>query len=325
MYAVSNLDPASSASLSADCEAASATPVAQRVTARITELGEGMQIRRALPARERRLIGAWCFLDHFGPTDIAGTRGMRVAPHPHIGLQTVSWLLQGEVLHRDSLGSLQSIRPGQLNLMTSGRGISHSEESPVAASPTLHGLQLWIALPESARNMAPAFDHYPTLPIVARDGVSVTVFAGEALGERSPAAIYSPLVGIDLQLAPHSSMQLPLRSHFEYGALVMQGSLTVEREELSPGTLLYLGCGRQSLALRSDTGARAVLLGGEPFEEPVLMWWNFVARTKAELSQASRDWNERAGYLGEVKGFDGGRLTAPLPPWATAGDAPPSP
>jgi hypothetical protein len=325
MPAMSNLDPVSPPSLSADCEAASATPVAQRVTARATELGGGMQIRRALPARERRLIGAWCFLDHFGPTDIAGTPGMRVAPHPHIGLQTVSWLLQGEVLHRDSLGSLQSIRPGELNLMTSGRGISHSEESPATASPTLHGLQLWIALPESARNMAPAFDHYPTLPAVARDGASVTVLAGEALGERSPAAIYSPLVGLDLQMAPHSSLQLPLHSPFEYGALVMQGSLTLDREPLAPGTLLYLGCGRQSLALRSDTGARAVLLGGKPFDEPVLMWWNFVARTKDELSRVSRDWNERADYLGEVKGYDGDRLTAPLPPWAAAGAAPASP
>jgi redox-sensitive bicupin YhaK (pirin superfamily) len=319
MRGMSNLDPASATSLSVECDAASAAPVAQRVAARITVLGEGMRIRRALPARERRLIGAWCFLDHFGPTDIAGTRGMRVGPHPHIGLQTVSWLLQGEVLHRDSLGSLQLIRPGQLNLMTSGRGISHSEESPATTSPTLHGLQLWVALPDTARNMGPVFDHYPALPTVERDGVSITVFAGEALGERSPAAVHSPLVGLDFQMAPQSSTQLPVRSHFEYGALVMQGSLTVAGEELAPGTLLYLGCGRESLSLRSDTGARAVLLGGEPFTEPVLMWWNFVARTKVEILQACQDWNAQSDYLGDVKGYDGARLTAPLPPWVATG------
>lgn len=283
-----------------------------------------MRIRRALPARERRLIGAWCFLDHIGPTDIGGTRGLRVGPHPHIGLQTVTWLIQGEVLHRDSLGSLQSIRPGQLNLMTSGRGISHSEESPAAAPGTIHGLQLWIALPDAAMNMAPAFDHYPTLPTVARDGVSVTVLAGEALGERSPAAVHSPLVGLDLLLSPQSSTQLPLNPRFEYGALVMEGSLTACGEELVPGTLLYLGCGRERLPLSSDTGARAALLGGQPFGEPVLMWWNFVARTQAQILQATRDWNARADYLGDVKGYDGERLVAPMPPWASAGAAPPA-
>jgi redox-sensitive bicupin YhaK (pirin superfamily) len=280
----------------------------------MAEVGEGMKIRRALPSRERRLIGAWCFLDHFGPTDIGGTRGMRVGPHPHIGLQTVTWLLEGEVLHRDSLGSLQSIRPGQLNLMTSGRGISHSEESPPMATPLLHGLQFWIALPDSARNMAPAFDHYPTLPIITCDGATVTVFAGQALGERSPAAIHSALVGLDVQMPPQSSARLPLHSHFEYGALVMQGSLTVGDEELGPGTLLYLGCGRESLVLRSDSGTRAVLVGGQPFGEPVLMWWNFVARTHEQILRACQDWNGRADYLGEVKGYDGERLVAPLPP-----------
>jgi quercetin 2,3-dioxygenase len=281
-----------------------------------------MQIRRALPTRERRLIGAWCFLDHIGPTDIGGTRGLRVGPHPHIGLQTVTWLTEGEVLHRDSLGSLQSIRPGALNLMTSGRGISHAEESPVTAPPALHGLQLWIALPGTARGIAPAFDHYPRLPTIQRDGATITVLAGQALGEQSPAVVHSPLVGLDVQMTPDSPLQVPLDPRFEYGAMVMQGSLMVSSEELVPGTLLYLGCGRESLTLRSDAGARAVILGGRPFDEPVLMWWNFVARTKAEVLQACHDWNTAANYLGEVKGYDGERLIAPLPPWAPVGAAP---
>jgi hypothetical protein len=315
---MSNVEPAVQTSSPVDCPPA-ATPVTQRIAARTTELGEGLQIRRALPARERRLIGAWCFLDHFGPVNLAGTRGLRVGPHPHIGLQTVTWLIEGEVLHRDSLGSVQLIKPGQLNLMTSGRGISHSEESPSAGPPRIHGLQLWIALPEAARAMAPAFDHYPSLPTVARNGVSATVLAGEALGERSPAAVHSPLVGLDLLMEPGSSAQLRLRPDFEYGALVMQGALTAGGEHLEPGTLLYLGRGREELPLLSAVGARAVLLGGEPLGETVLMWWNFVARTKTELLQASHDWNAGAAYLGEVQGYDGARLTAPLPPWAAGG------
>jgi redox-sensitive bicupin YhaK (pirin superfamily) len=313
---VSNYEAACQPSSSEDCDPPAAAPSAQRILARSTEVGEGMRIRRALPTRERRLIGAWCFLDHIGPISLAGTRGLRIGPHPHIGLQTVTWLIEGEVLHRDSLGSVQLITPGELNLMTSGRGISHSEESPSRGPPQIHGLQLWIALPQAARFMAPAFDHYPALPTVARSGVSVTVLAGEALGERSPAAVHSPLVGLDVRMEPGSTTQLPLNPDFEYGTLVTQGALSAAGEPLEPGTLLYLGRGRGALALRSDAGARAVLLGGEPFEGPVLMWWNFVARTQAEILRACQDWNARAGYLGEVKGYDGDRLTAPLPPWA---------
>ncbi|HEX4584941.1 MAG TPA: pirin family protein [Burkholderiaceae bacterium] len=313
---MSHLEAAVQPSSSADCDPPAAAPIAQRVPARSAEVGEGLRIQRALPARQRRLVGAWCFLDHIGPADLAGTRGLRVGPHPHIGLQTVTWLIEGEILHRDSLGSLQPIRPGQLNLMTSGRGISHSEESPSPGPSQIHGLQLWIALPNAARTMAPAFDHYPSLPTITRGGASVTVLAGEAMGERSPAAVHSPLVGLDLRMEPGSSMRLPLRPEFEYGALVTQGALTAGGEPLAPGTLLYLGRGRDELSMISSAGARAVLLGGEPLGETVLMWWNFVARTRLEILQACQDWNEHAAYLGEVDGYDGARLVAPLPPWA---------
>jgi redox-sensitive bicupin YhaK (pirin superfamily) len=319
--------------------------MSERIEASTANLGDGMVVRRALPTRHRRLVGAWCFLDHFGPAHVARTRGMRVGPHPHIGLQTVTWLLGGEVLHRDSLGSVQRIEPGALNLMTAGRGISHSEESPEPRSPQLHGVQFWIALPEAARHMHPAFQHYPRVPVVRHGGVEVTVLAGELLGERSPAAIHSPLVGASLALPAGARIDLPLREDFEYGVIATHGeaqvfavgaaSAATDLDGLStvaakaaptgvpsaPGTLLYLGTGNTRLTLATGAAAAGlVLVGGEPLNEPVLLWWNFVARTKDELSRASRDWNDAAAYLGEVRGYDGPRLVAPLPPWAD--DAP---
>ena len=288
----------------------------ERIEAVATILGEGLQIRRALPTRQRRLIGAWCFLDHIGPANVAHNRGVRVGPHPHIGLQTVTWLTEGELLHRDSLGSEQVIRPGQLNLMTSGRGISHSEESPVLRSPQIHGVQFWIALPESVRHGGPAFDHYPELPIVDQGGVRITVLAGSAFGATSPARIHTPLIGLDVMMACGSALQLPLRPDFEYGLLVTGGEILVDGEVLTPGTLLYLGLGRDGVKLGCTDTAQLILIGGEPLAEPVLMWWNFVARSKEELTQACHDWNAQAKYFGEVTGYDGARLTAPLPPWA---------
>ena len=296
-----------------------AEPTLQRIAARAAELGGGMQIRRALPTAARRLIGAWCFLDHFGPADIAASRGLRVGPHPHIGLQTVTWLLDGEVLHRDSLGNLQLIRPGQLNLMTSGLGIAHSEESPEPHPASLHGLQLWIALPDAVRRMSPAFHHYPSLPSLQRDGITMTLVVGEAFGERSPATVHSQLLGLDLLLAAGARCQLPLRGDFEYGLVVTQGTLTLGGETLHPGTLLYLGGGRDSLAVHAERTTHAFLIGGLPLGEPVLMWWNFVARSRAEIEQATDDWNRGALYLGTVAGYDGPRLSAPVPPWQSAG------
>lgn len=289
---------------------------AQRIEASAAMLGEGMPIRRALPTKQRRLVGAWCFLDHFGPHDVSHGRGMRVGPHPHIGLQTVTWLLNGEILHRDSLGNEKLIRPGQLNLMTSGRGISHSEESPQPRAPEIHGLQFWIALPESARHMPPGFDHYPELPQSQSDGLHITVFAGEMLGLKSPARVHTRLVGADLALTRGADVALPLAADFEHALLVTQGSIEADGETLTPGTLLYLPCGRDSLRLRSDNAARLALVGGVPFSESALMWWNFVGRSQQELTQACRDWNAGADYFGKVRGYDGAALVAPLPPWA---------
>jgi redox-sensitive bicupin YhaK (pirin superfamily) len=311
---LSNLEHQSATSVSTDCPAASNQPVRQRIATRDAVLGEGMTIRRALPSRHRRMVGAWCFLDHFGPVDVSSGDGLRVGPHPHIGLQTVTWPLQGEILHRDTLGYTQVIRPGQLNVMTAGRGIAHSEESPTARAPGLHGAQLWIALPDADRHCEPAFDHHPQLPVLVRDHVTITLLAGEALGERSPARIYTPLLGIDLAMPQAAVTTLPLRPDFEHGALVLEGSVSIENEPLAIGHFLYLGCGRDKLILSATAPTRVLLLGGAPFAEEVRLWWNFVARSKAEISAARTDWENNR--FGEVRGYSGARIPAPPLPWA---------
>lgn len=290
------------------------SPIVQRLVGKQTLLGAGMTIVRTLPMARRRSIGAWCFLDHIGPVEITGN-GMRVGPHPHIGLQTVTWLIEGEILHRDSLGSVQLIRPGQLNLMTAGCGISHSEESPSTPPPRMHGVQFWIATPDADRHGEPAFAHHPELPVFRHEGLQVTVLLGEQQGFTSPGRIFSPLVGLDLFADAAMQAHLPLRADFEYGVQVLEGSLSVGDELLEPGTLLYLEPGSELLALKASAGFRAILIGGEPLQEALLMWWNFVARTQAELSMACADWNAGADYFGQVTGYPGERLEAPLPPW----------
>lgn len=311
---MSNIEREAAPSISTDCPAASGQPVRQRIATRDAVLGENMTLRRALPSRHRRMVGAWCFLDHFGPVDVSSGDGMRVGPHPHIGLQTVTWPLQGEILHRDTLGYEQIIRPGQLNVMTAGRGIAHSEESPAPRPSSLHGAQLWIALPQADRHCEPAFDHHTQLPVLERDGMIITLLAGAALGECSPAKIYTPLVGMDLSIPLAAVTALPLSSEFEYGVLVLEGNVMIEDAPLTIGTFLYLGCGRDKLKLHADSAARVLLIGGVPFGEEVLIWWNFVARTKKEILAARTDW-EAGRYFGEVHGYPGQRLAAPALPW----------
>ena len=311
---MSNLEPQNQPSVSTDCPATARTPVRQRIDTRDAVLGEGMTIRRALPSRHRRTVGAWCFLDHFGPVDVTSGDGLRVGPHPHIGLQTVTWLLAGEILHRDSLGYVQPIKPGQLNLMTAGRGISHSEESPRSRPSSLHGAQLWIALPAAASNVDPAFDHHAALPVIHHDGMTITVLLGEAFGERSPGRIFSPLVGIDVAVPGAASTNVSLEERYEYGALVLDGDISVDGEPLAAGTFLYLGCGRDSLGLAAPSAARMLLIGGEPFGEEIRLWWNFVARTQGEIEQARADW-ESGTRFGTVEGYPGNRIAAPALPW----------
>lgn len=286
-------------------------PALDLLPARVTELGEGLAIRRALPTRGRRMVGAWCFLDHVGPLDYAAGRGMRVGPHPHIGLQTFTWMIEGELLHRDSLGCEQWIRPGQVNLMTAGAGIAHAEESPAAAG-RVHAAQLWIALPESHRHGPSAFAHHPTLPRFALQGFEATLLVGQFDDLLSPVEVHSPLLGLDLLATRDATATLALRPDFEHAVLCLEGSAEIEGTALSTGALLWLGTQRSEARVRVPAGTRLLLLGGAPFGEDVLMWWNFVARRAEEIQRATDGWN--AGrHFGTVPGTSLARVPAPDP------------
>jgi quercetin 2,3-dioxygenase len=276
--------------------------------AREARVGD-MTVRRLLPLRLRRSVGAWCFVDHYGPMSVDGVAGMQVPPHPHLGLQTVTWLLAGNVLHRDSLGSEQMIRPGQLNLMTAGRGIAHAEESPAEHDPSLHGVQLWVALPDADRQVAPAFEHHAELPGATLGGFAITVFMGELAGARSPATAFSAIVGAELTASGHARASLPLDAGFEHIVFVAAGAAQVGGTELGPGQLLYLGPGRDRAEVAAPSGSRLFLLGGVPLGEPLLMWWNFVARTPEEIAAAVTGWRE--DRFGAVGGYRGEPLPAP--------------
>jgi hypothetical protein len=282
-----------------------------------------MTVRRTLPQKSRSLIGAWCFADHYGPQQVAETGGMTVAPHPHTGLQTVSWLFEGEIEHRDSIGSHAMVRPGELNLMTAGAGISHSEVSTPETS-VLHGVQLWVALPESVREMSPAFEH--VVPQEATDaGIGCKVFIGSWLGQTSPATVHTPLLGAELVLQPRTSVELPLERDFEHGLLVDSGDVTVGGAPVGRAALAYLPPGTRSLALTAGaTPARLVLLGGQPLDEEILMWWNFIGRSHDEVVEYRRQWQaEIAAFaagepattvFGRVGGYPGKPLPAPEMP-----------
>jgi quercetin 2,3-dioxygenase len=282
-----------------------------------------MTVRRTLPTKQRSLIGAWCFADHYGPQDVSQTGGMNVPPHPHTGLQTVSWLFAGEIEHRDSLGSHQLVRPGDMNLMTAGRGIAHAEVS-TATTTRLHGVQLWVALPEAARNTAPAFEN--VVPgTAADDDVTVSVFLGSWLGQESAAATFSPLVGAELTLSPGAAVTLPIEPAYEHGLLVDSGELLVGGMRVPPARLAYLPPGRTSLELSAGAmgPARALLFGGEPLGEQIVMWWNFVGRSHDEIVAFRDQWQaeiaDAAGGVvgarfGPVPGFDGAALPAPVLP-----------
>jgi redox-sensitive bicupin YhaK (pirin superfamily) len=281
----------------------------QRIPARHADLGGGFAIARALPTAARRTVGAWCFLDHAGPAQFPPGRGMQVGPHPHIGLQTFTWMIEGEVLHNDSLGNRQVIRPGEVNLMSAGRGIAHSEES-VGASGAVHAAQLWIALPDAQRHGEPAFVHHAELPVVQADGFRVTVLAGSALERRSPVRLFSELVGVDLTAERAARTRIDLEPRFEHALLCLRGRAVVDGELIEPGTLLYAEPGRTHLELACDGGAQLLLIGGTPFHEPLLMWWNFVGRSAEEIQRAAADWN--AGrHFGDVPGTTLARIPAP--------------
>jgi len=281
----------------------------QSLPARPTELGS-LRILRALPRRERRMVGPWCFLDRYGPLSFSTEKAMDVAPHPHIGLQTVSWLLEGEIIHHDSLGCEALMNPGQLNLMTAGRGIAHSEETPGLNSGRLSGLQLWVALPASQRDSPPAFDHYSSLPVVDLAAGTITLIAGTLFGHSSPARTFSPIIGADIALRKRELMLVPLKPEFEYALFVLQGDVYLEGRPIEAGALHYLRTRRDELHLTATENSRMLMIGGEPFPESIIMWWNFVAGTREEIAQAREDWVQHQRF-GEVKAYGGLRLPAP--------------
>jgi redox-sensitive bicupin YhaK (pirin superfamily) len=269
-----------------------------------------MQVRRTLPHRALRTIGAFCFVDHYGPAPTHGTGGhpMVVPPHPHTGLQTVSWLLSGVIDHRDSVGSVQRIRPGELNLMTSGHGIAHSEYS--VGDVELHGVQLWVALPDLARHQEPHFEHHGDLPRIEADGFTACVVMGALLGEESKAATYSPLVCAELALAP-GQHRIPVTPDFEHGVLSITGRVEVDRAAIARGSLHYVPLGRDALEMAVDTETTVLMIGGVPFDEELLMWWNFVGRSHDEIVNARADWAAGSPRFGSVVDDDQPSMGAP--------------
>lgn len=325
---MTNLDPAPREQVctSAPTAVAAAAPGGgvELVEPRDVPLGgpRAMTVRRTLPSRARSLVGPFCFADHYGPDDVAATGGMDVPPHPHTGLQTVTWLFEGQVLHRDALGSVQTIVPGQLNLMTAGRGVCHSEEGTPAlagASGRLHGVQLWTALPDAHRHGPRDFEHVARVPAAQVDGARVQVFLGSLAGATSPARGYSPLVAAQVDAPPGTTVRLPVDPVFEHALLVDTGDVTLDGTAVPPAWLGYVAPGRDALTLRTgDAPVRAVLIGGTPFDEQVLMWWNFVGRTHEEVVEARAQWQaalagDPAGVerFGVVTGYDGAALPAP--------------
>ncbi len=269
------------------------------IPARDVPLGgpRALTVRRTLPSRERRLVGAWCFLDHFGPDAIE--TGMTFAPHPHTGLQTASWLFSGEVEHRDSAGNHAMVRPGELNLMTAGHGISHSEVS-TPETTSLHGAQLWIALPHATRDAAPTFEHYAP-PVVSGDGFTARVFLGSMLGDQSPVETHSPLLGAEFLLEPGASIELAVDPAFEHAILLDAGRLAINGEELGLADLGCLPAGPDRITLWAyDEPVRLLLLGGAPFGEDILMWWNFIGRTHEEIVQYRAEWHAQITRDGDL-------------------------
>ena len=297
--------------------------VHEPLVARDVILGRTTHVRRLVPNKTRRMIGAWCFLDHYGPDDIKATGGMWVPPHPHTGLQTVTWLFEGLGLHTDTLGSHQLIRPGQLNVMTAGHGIAHAEISPPEAPTMLHGVQLWVCLPDGARDSTPPdFTHLADLPTYHEHGVTLRVLVGSLAGETSAARTYTPLVGAELTLAPDAHATLPLDPSFEYGVLVAQGNARVDGIGIERNAMSYVGAGRSELtfeAAHAEEDTVLMLLGGEPFEEEIVMWWNFIGRSHEEIVEQRAAWNgsgidDEPERFGVVRDFDGDRLLAPPMP-----------
>lgn len=282
------------------CSSTAAVSEIEIMAAREVPLGgpRAMLVRRTLPQRHRSLIGAWCFIDHYGPAAVRDSGGMSVAPHPHTGLQTASWLFTGEIRHRDSVGTQAMVRPGEINLMTAGSGISHSEVS-TPETTTLHGVQLWIALPDRTRHTPPGFEHHVPAAITG-SGWQARVFLGSLLGCTSPLDTHSPLLGAELLLEAGTTLCLDVDASFEHGILLDTGAVAVEGHDVKPAELAFADVGRDSLEVRASDDSRLLVLGGAPFEESIVMWWNFVGRSHEEIVTFREEWQAQVtGVPGE--------------------------
>lgn len=287
---------------------------------RAAEVG-GMRIARVLPTKGRRTVGPWCFVDLMSPGDVEAPPPMEIGPHPHTGLATVTWLFEGTALHGDSLGTEQLIRPGQLNLMTAGDGIAHSELGIETTGPgrrvgDFSGVQMWIAQPESTRHTRPRFEHLSELPRVDLHTGEATVLVGELGNARSAAETDWPVVGLDVQIRGRTAV--PPDPDFEYAVVPIDQSVRVSNTIVEPGSLALLGPGPEPIDLAVLTGTgRALVLGGAPLGERIQMWWNFVARSRDEITEAWRDWqSHNTERFGPVPS-DLRRIEAPTPPWIT--------
>ena len=294
----------------------------------------GVEVRRTLPHRDLKMIGAWCFVDHFGPTE--QTDGMVVAAHPHTGLQTVTWLIEGAIEHRDSIGSVQIIKPGQLNLMTAGQGIAHSELSLTAAQAPggfssgganrLHAVQLWVALPSDALNTAPDFEHQANLPrFTLADGAAgsiatATVLTGEFMGHVAQTKTFNPLIGVEIRVRAGQTVEIPLNPAFEHGFMLVEGQIALSapaaglnNTDIPVSGLEYLEKGPDSAILTAGAQDSIILLlGGEPFGEKILMWWNFIGRSHQDIAKAREEWNAQTGQrFAAFEDSIGGYIPAP--------------
>lgn len=289
------------------------SPAALTIQPRLVPLGgrHSLDVRRILPGHPIRTIGPWCFVDHYGPTGSP----MEVGPHPHCGIQTVSWLLSGRITHRDSRGHKALIRPGDLSLMTAGHGIAHSEYSTIDQdrSPELAGVQLWVALPDTVREVGAQFEHHTLLPTWEQEGLVLHLLLGQLAGASSPATSYQPMVGAAIGLTGDSQAVLPLDPDMEYGVLVAAGSANVAGADISMGRLRYLGWGNSQVKLGSRNGAQLLLLGGPPMSEHLLMWWNFVARDHDEIVAARDAWMSGDRFGGDRFGTVADDPGTPIP------------
>ncbi len=283
------------------------------IPSRKKDLG-GFIVGRILPYAKRRMIGPFIFFDHMGPAEFGAGAGIDVRPHPHIGLATVTYLFEGEIIHRDSLGSHQAITPGAVNWMTAGRGITHSERTGASERGHVHhvhGIQSWVALPKEVEECEPEFFHHSaqSLPQIDLPGATLRIIAGQAYAKQSPVKIHSPLFYVEARLQAGASLPIP-QEYSERAVYVVSGEVSLEGQSIPAGTLAVLGDGQMDLA--SASGAHVMLLGGEPLAEPRYIDWNFVSSSKERIEKSKRDWQE--GHFDKVPGDDKEFIPLPTPP-----------